>query len=126
MAEVNSYAIYHGAIYPGINTVLNTAPTYGDAVNVLNGVYEAGSECILPNAVDVRAGTPVGEEVGTLIVPDPCDVTMGTPTDNTTGKYKETLENEVKLGTEFGCDGVEFIGTYTGDTGNPSDAEWIG
>ena len=35
MAVVNSFAKFAGATYPAESDVLNTAPTYGDGVNVL-------------------------------------------------------------------------------------------
>lgn len=39
MALQNSFATFFGAVYPAENTVLSTAPVYGDAINVLNGTY---------------------------------------------------------------------------------------
>lgn len=42
MALVNSFAKFYSAVYPAEENVLATAPAYGDAVNVLQGVATTG------------------------------------------------------------------------------------
>ncbi len=39
MAQLNSFALFFGAVYPTESVVRNTAPTYGDPINVLNGLF---------------------------------------------------------------------------------------
>jgi hypothetical protein len=77
MAIVNSFAVFYGANYPLESNVLDTAPTYGDAMNVLNGTYVAGGGDAIPAADNVRDGIATGQTVGTIELPDADDVLLG-------------------------------------------------
>lgn len=91
MAEQNSFAKFFGAIYPSEATVINSAPTYGDAINVLQGTYNPGSGGgVIPSANDVRSGIAVGFGTGNLTLP---------------------TQPQVLLGVTFGAQGNEFTGT---------------
>ena len=93
MAEANSYATYSGASYPAEGFVLNTAPTYGDAINVLNGTYDPGAPGgDVPPVEDVRFGIvyDAGTKVGVLELP---------------------VESQVLIGIGFGAYGTEFEGS---------------
>lgn len=89
MAVKNSFATFFNAEYPAIGNVINTAPTYGDAINVLNGTLTTGGG-IVPSANDVRFGTAVGAGTGNMTLPAVADVL---------------------LGVQFGSNGTEFTGT---------------
>jgi hypothetical protein len=93
MAVVNSFAKFAGATYPAESNVLNTAPTYGDGVNVLNGTYSPapGGGCTYPGTDDVREGVVYGGIY--------------------TGVLKLPLPSQVLVGTGYGADGTEFDGT---------------
>lgn len=77
MAIVNSFAVFAGATYPLEADVLDTAPTYGDDQNVLNGTYNAGGSDAIPAADNVREGIATGQTVGTIELPDASDVLLG-------------------------------------------------
>jgi hypothetical protein len=90
MALQNSFATFFGADYPATGNVINTAPTYGDAVNVLNGTLTPGAGGVMPSEDDVRFGTAVGTGTGNMTLPAVADVL---------------------LGVTFGTNGTEFTGT---------------
>lgn len=90
MAIINSFAKFAGATYPAESDVLNTAPTYGDDINVLNGTYVPGGAVAIPAAGDVRDGVATGQTVGTIELPP---------------------ANEVLFGVGYGAGGVERTGT---------------
>ena len=90
MAIINSFAVFYGANYPLESNVLNTAPTYGDAINVLNGTYVAGGGDAIPAADNVRDGIATGQTVGTIELPN---------------------AGEVLLGVGYGAQGTERTGT---------------
>jgi hypothetical protein len=89
MALQNSFALFFGADYPATGNVINTAPTYGDSQNVLNGTLATGGG-VVPSANDVRFGTAVGAGTGNMTLP---------------------AVAEVLLGVTFGTSGTEFTGT---------------
>lgn len=89
MALQNSFATFFGAIYPAVGNVINTAPTYGDAVNVLNGTLTTGGG-VVPSEDDVRFGTAVGAGSGNMTLP---------------------AVDDVLLGVTFGTNGTQFTGT---------------
>jgi hypothetical protein len=93
MAVVISFAKFAGATYPAGSDVLNTAPTYGDGVNVLNGTYSPapGGGCTYPGTDDVREGVVYGGIY--------------------TGVLKLPLPSQVLVGTGYGANGTEFDGT---------------
>lgn len=90
MALQNSFATFFGADYPATGNVINTAPTYGDAVNVLTGTLTTGGGGIVPSEDDVRFGTAVGAGTGNLVLP---------------------AVDDVLLGVTFGTNGTQFTGT---------------
>jgi len=93
MALQNSFAKFFGANYPLEGAVVNTAPVYGDAINVLTPSLDCGGGGgggTVPLASDVREGVAVGFGVGNLVLPAIADV----------------LE-----GVTFGAGGTEFTGT---------------
>jgi len=92
MAVVNSFALFAGATYPAESNVINTAPTYGDAINVLNGsLTPGGGVCTYPGTDDVREGVVYGGSyVGVLRLP---------------------LPSQVLVGTGYGANGTEYDGT---------------
>jgi hypothetical protein len=89
MALQNSFATFYGATYPAVGNVINTAPVYGDAINVLQGTLSTGGG-VVPSADDVRSGIAVGAGVGNMTLP---------------------VEADVLLGVQFGTNGTEFTGT---------------
>ena len=91
MAVTNSFATFYGASYPLESDVLQTAPTYGDSINVLNGTFVPAGATI-PAVSDVREGVAVGAGVGILELP---------------------TVNQVLLGVGYGANGVEFTGTLS-------------
>lgn len=145
MAELNSYALYHGASYPLESDVVNTAPTYGDAINVLNGTLDPGAAGTMPDPADVRLGTAVGETTGLLALPSVADVRSGTTFDAVAVQQTGTLDLPAEADVQFGVafdnatkngmfrwpdetvvlDGIpygtnsEFIGTFDASADNP-------
>ena len=91
MAVTNSFATFYGASYPLESDVLQTAPTYGDSINVFNGTFVPTGAAI-PSVSDVREGVAVGAGVGTLELP---------------------IISQVLLGVGYGANGVEFTGTLS-------------
>lgn len=89
MALQNSFATFFGADYPATGNVVNTAPAYGDAINVLVGTLSTGGG-VVPSANDVRAGVAVGATSGNLTLPG---------------------VDQVLLGVQFGTNGTQFTGT---------------
>lgn len=89
MALKNSFATFYGAIYPAVGNVINTAPVYGDAINVLQGTLSTGGG-VVPSPNDVRSGIAVGASTGNMTLPGVADVL---------------------LGVQFGTSGTEFTGT---------------
>jgi hypothetical protein len=92
MAIINSFAVFYGANYPLEQDVLDTAPTYGDDINILNGTFSAGGGVNVPHADDVREGVATGQTVGTIELP---------------------VATDVLLGVGYGANGVERTGTLT-------------
>ena len=90
MAIINDFAVFYGANYPLEANVLDTAPTYGDAMNVRNGNYNAGGGDAIPAADNVRDGIDTGQTVGTIELTD---------------------ADEVLLGVGYGAQGTERTGT---------------
>lgn len=95
MALQNSFATFFGAIYPAVGNVINTAPTYGDAVNVLNGTLTTGGGGVVPSEDDVRFGTAVGTGTGNLTLPDVSDVLLGVTFGTNGNEFTGTLEQNV-------------------------------
>ncbi len=94
MAVVNSFAVFAGATYPAESNVLVTAPTYGDAINVLNGTFApSGGGCAYPGTQDVREGVTYGGVY--------------------TGVLELPIPSQVLVGTGYGANGTEYDGTLT-------------
>ncbi len=107
MAVVNSFAKFFSANYPLEADVANTAPTYGDAINVLDGTLDPGAGGTMPDPADVRLGTAVAETTGTLAVPSPDEVLLNVATDDTLGTYLTVAAGDVREAVTFGAAGVE-------------------
>ena len=92
MAVINSFAKFASANYPAESNVINTAPTYGDGINILNGTLTpGGGACTYPGTDDVREGVAYGGAyVGVLELP---------------------LPSQVLVGTGYGANGTEYDGT---------------
>lgn len=111
MAEANSYATFGLAVYPAETDVADTAPTYGDPINVLNGTLpDAGT---MPDPADVRRDTPVAATVGTLDVPVASSVLVGVPVDAGVGNYAGPAVADVRAPVTFGANGTQFTGLLT-------------
>ncbi|MFZ9077524.1 MAG: hypothetical protein ACO23H_03250 [Alphaproteobacteria bacterium] len=95
MALQNSFATFFGALYPQTGNVINTAPTYGDAINVLNGTLTTGGTGVIPSPDDVRSGVAVGVTVGNLTLPLPAQVLAGVTFGTNGTQYTGTLVNNV-------------------------------
>ena len=121
MAVVNSFAKFYGASYPAISDVASSAPTYGDAVNVLNGTL---SSCTgYPAESEVLDGVVFGnssEFTGTLDVdasanlPDVSKVRSGIAYGSTSqfvGVSQSPAVSSVLQGVGYGANGTEFVGT---------------
>jgi hypothetical protein len=92
MAVVNSFAKFASAVYPAESYVANTAPTYGDGINILNGTLTpGGGVCDYPGTDDVREGVVYG----TIY----------------TGVLELPLPSQVLVGTGYGANGTEYDGT---------------
>ena len=102
MAVVNSFAKFFAANYPLESDVLNTAPTYGDAINVLDGTYDPGGGGTIPSASDVRLGVAVGAGTGTANIPVANEVLAGVPVDHTVGNVTLPGVGDVRLSVQFG------------------------
>lgn len=112
MAEANSYATFASANYPAQSDVVNTAPTYGDPINVLDGTLDTGTAPPQLAAADVRTGVDTGANgPGTLAVPAVGRVILGVATDNTVGTYAQLPEADGRQGEQWGEDGTEYTGT---------------
>jgi hypothetical protein len=90
MALQNSFATFFGALYPLPGNVINTAPVYGDDINVLQGTLTPGGSGVVPSPNDVRSGVAVGATVGNLTLPG---------------------VDQVLLGVQFGTNGTQYTGT---------------
>lgn len=121
MAVVNSFAKFYGASYPAISDVASSAPTYGDAVNVLNGTL---SSCTgYPAESEVLDGVVFGnssEFTGTLDIdasanlPDVSKVRSGIAYGSTSqfvGVSQSPAVSSVLQGVGYGANGTEFVGT---------------
>ena len=89
MALRNSFATFFGALYPSESDVLNTAPQYGDAINLLAGTASPSAGTV-PSPNDVRVGIAVGFTTGNLTLP---------------------TQPQVQNGVTFGSLGTEFTGS---------------
>lgn len=121
MAVVNSFAKFYGASYPAVSDVASSAPTYGDAVNVLNGTL---SSCTgYPAESEVLDGVVFGnssEFTGTLDIdasanlPDVSKVRSGISYGSTSqfvGVSQSPAVSSVLQGVGYGANGTEFVGT---------------
>jgi hypothetical protein len=121
MAVVNSFAKFYGASYPAVSDVASSAPTYGDAVNVLNGTL---SSCTgYPAESEVLDGVVFGnssEFTGTLDIdasanlPDVSKVRSGIAYGSTSqfvGVSQSPAVSSVLQGVGYGANGTEFVGT---------------
>ena len=73
-------------------------------LDTLVGTYDPLG--VIPNVTDVRAGVSVGTGLtGVLVSPS---------------------ESDVKLGVGYGAYGTEYVGQWSGGSGDPGDVEWIG
>lgn len=121
MAVVNSFAKFYGASYPAVSDVASSAPTYGDAVNVLNGTL---SPCTgYPAESEVLDGVVFGnssEFTGTLDIdasanlPDVSKVRSGIAYGSTSqfvGVSQIPAVSSVLQGVGYGANGTEFVGT---------------
>ena len=121
MAVVNSFAKFYGASYPAASDVASSAPTYGDAVNVLNGTL---SSCTgYPAESEVLDGVVFGnssEFTGTLDIdasanlPDVSKVRSGIAYGSTSqfvGVSQSPAVSSVLQGVGYGANGTEFVGT---------------
>lgn len=102
MAIINSFAVFNGANYPLESDVLDTAPTYGDSINILNGTFSAGGGGNVPAADDVRDGIVTGSSIGTIELP---------------------AASDVRDGVGYGAQGIERTGTLNVDT-TPTTPEY--
>ncbi len=71
---------------------------------------------LVGSAADIREGTVIAGQVGTLAVPSADDVIEGVPVDDTVGTYHEAETSEVKAGVHFGPSS-SYEGTYEGGGG---------
>ena len=90
MSLQNSFATFFGAAYPLTGNVINTAPVYGDAINVLQGTLTPGGSGVVPSPDDVRSGVAVGATTGNMTLPS---------------------VDQVLLGVQFGTNGTQYTGT---------------
>ena len=121
MAVVNSFAKFYGASYPAVSDVASSAPTYGDAVNVLNGTL---SSCTgYPSESEVLDGVVFGNSsqfTGTLDIdasanlPDVSKVRSGYSygsSNQFVGVSQSPAVSSVLQGVGYGANGTEFVGT---------------
>ena len=118
MAVVNSFSKFFAANYPLESDVLNTAPTYGDAINVLNGTYDPGVGGTIPSADDVRFGVAVGQATGLAYIPTASQVLSGVNVDQTTGNVVLPAIGDVRLSVAFGS-----LSSLVGNVTLPDEAD---
>lgn len=95
MALQNSFATFFGALYPLPGNVINTAPVYGDDINVLQGTLTPGGSGVVPSPNDVRSGVAVGATVGNMTLPSVAQVLLGVQFGTNGTQYTGTLEQNV-------------------------------
>lgn len=91
MALKNSFATFFGAIYPDTADVIDTAPTYGDAINTLGGTLQCQTGTI-PSPNDVRFGVAVGATTGNMTLPSQVNVLAGVTFGTNGTQYTGTLQ----------------------------------